>query len=106
MAEDNSVTNSASPDDSSKRSGATWISRLSMQAVYLSVAALRAAFWPNYELPHAACLEYANAFRQVGIHDEVVAECARVCGTGDGAGRAAAGVVDSRHRRWTRHCQA
>ena len=33
--------------------------------VYLSAAAPRAACWLNYELPHAACVEYANAFRRL-----------------------------------------
>src|SRR6516165_6642779 len=32
--------------------------------VYLSAAALRAACWPNYELPHVARVEYAKTFRR------------------------------------------
>src|SRR5262249_61891968 len=33
--------------------------------VYLPAAVGRAACWPKYELPHAACVEYANAFRRM-----------------------------------------
>jgi uncharacterized protein len=33
--------------------------------IYLPAAAVRPACWPNYELPHAACVEYANAFRRM-----------------------------------------
>src|SRR4029077_1025009 len=51
----------------SKRSGATLISRLSIPDVYRLAASAGASGCPNYELPHAGRVECENVYCQVSV---------------------------------------